>query len=243
MCTHFSGKGHQVVLAQRKYLNVSYNHQFVVVFMKDGSIDNIPQVLLVTFGEEEQRLCVPLGCVQQALAIRILAQTLEHCPYSARQLLQILGLLFVCRLLPMPCALARPAKPVKINRRMLGIWAVGAARRKRRLDDGVLALGFVLHVAVAHLKSAIRTATIVAYCKSLCGEITSRPVEIYHLPTPVGRLNGIEEIFPFLLVASLGRESERRPSIHHVCRHSGMWFGRVGVHDGGGVGGYRNKVS
>lgn len=234
MSTHFSGKGHQVVLAQRKYLNVSYNHQFIVVFVKDGSVDDIPQVLLVTLGEEEQCLCVPLGCVQQTLTIWILAQTLKHCPYSARQLLQILRLLFVRRLLPMPCALAGPAKPVKINRRVLGIWAVGAARRKRRLHDGVLALGFVLHVAVAHLKSTARTATTVVCCKSLCREITSRPVEIYHLSAPVGRLNGIEEIFPFLLIASLGRESERRPSIHHVCWHSGMWFGRVGVHDGGG---------
>lgn len=41
-----------MMFAQRKDFNVLHDDQFVVILMKDGTIDEISHILFITLGEE-----------------------------------------------------------------------------------------------------------------------------------------------------------------------------------------------
>lgn len=102
-----------------------------MILVKDSAIDNIAQILFVALCEEQHSLGVTLGCIQQALAVRVLAEAFQHGPHGARELLQILCLFFFGRLLPAPCALAGPTKPIEVDCGVLCVGAVGAASSQR----------------------------------------------------------------------------------------------------------------
>ena len=48
-------------------------HKLVVVLLKDGIVDNVLEILLVTLGEIKHRLRVAERGVLEALAVRVLA--------------------------------------------------------------------------------------------------------------------------------------------------------------------------
>jgi hypothetical protein len=49
-----------MMLAQREYLNVLYNHELVVILVEDGTIHNVAQILFVALCKEEQRFGIPV---------------------------------------------------------------------------------------------------------------------------------------------------------------------------------------
>lgn len=51
---------------------------FVVVFLEDSSTNNIPDVLLVPFGEVKHCLRIPLWCQPEPLPIWILSDTFQN---------------------------------------------------------------------------------------------------------------------------------------------------------------------
>ena len=175
------------MLAKREDLNVPHNDELVVVFVEDCAVDNVAQVLLVALGEEEQRLRISVWCVEETLAVGVFAQALQHGPDGARQLLEVRRLLLVGRILPPLRAYAGPAKPIEVDGGVLRVGAMRPAGRERRLRNGALVLVVVLCVAVSvsHLMSVVRIASVAICCGSLCGEVTSRPVEVYYLAAPV----------------------------------------------------------
>lgn len=62
--TYLSSEWYEMMLAQRKDVNVPDNHHLIMVFVKDSPIDDVAQVLLVPFCEEHEGLCMALGCTQ-----------------------------------------------------------------------------------------------------------------------------------------------------------------------------------
>jgi hypothetical protein len=58
--TYLSGKGDEMMLAQREDLNVLDNHELVVILVEDGTIHNVAQILFVALCKEEQRLGIPV---------------------------------------------------------------------------------------------------------------------------------------------------------------------------------------
>lgn len=121
-----------------------------MVFVENGSIDQIPNVLLVALSEVEHGLGVSLGGLAKTLSLRIFANTLENRSYSPREFLNPLFILFRRRLQPLPCSrawvanlerrlrkailemsLTRPAESVKVNRWIQCIRTGRAARGRR----------------------------------------------------------------------------------------------------------------
>ena len=92
---YLSGKWHEVVLAQRKDLNVLHDDELIVVLVEDGAIDNLTQVLLVALCEEQEGFGVAVRSVEQALAVGVLANALEDGAHGAGQLRQTLVLLLL----------------------------------------------------------------------------------------------------------------------------------------------------
>lgn len=73
--TNFASKGHQVVLAKRKDLNILDNYQLVMVFMKHSIVHNISQVLFITLSEVHHGFGVTFRCLEEALSVWILTDT------------------------------------------------------------------------------------------------------------------------------------------------------------------------
>ena len=194
-----------MVLAEGEDLDISHNDELIVVLVEDSTVDDVAQVLFIALGEEEQGLSIALGCVQQSLAVWIFAQTLKHRSDSTRQLLQIGFLLLLGRLLPLPRALAGPAKPIEVDGGMLCVWAMGATSRKWCLGNGALVRVFGVYLAVRHDMSVV---SVHVRDRSLRGEIASRPVKVYWLAPSVGSLYSIEEVLALFPVARLGGEPE-----------------------------------
>lgn len=67
-----------MVLAETLNLNVLDNDHFVMALVEEGPVDEVVNVYLVALCEEEQSLCVARGGVDEALAVRVLADALEQ---------------------------------------------------------------------------------------------------------------------------------------------------------------------
>ena len=67
-----------MMLAKAENIDVSDNDHLVVVLGKDGVVDDVDEPVLVALGHPHERLGVPLGRAQQALAVRVLADALQH---------------------------------------------------------------------------------------------------------------------------------------------------------------------
>jgi hypothetical protein len=66
------------VLAQAVDLNVFDNDHLTVSLMKERIVDDFIDIDLVTFGQEQQRFCIPQWCSQQALAVWILTHAFDQ---------------------------------------------------------------------------------------------------------------------------------------------------------------------
>ena len=69
-----------MVLAKRRELNVSYDYQLVVIFVKHGAVHDGVQVLFVAFRKEEQCLCITLWCIKQTLSVGVLTYAFQNRP-------------------------------------------------------------------------------------------------------------------------------------------------------------------
>lgn len=227
---HLAHKGNQMVLAKGEDLDVPHDDELVMVLVEDSTVDDVAQVLFVTLCEEEQRFRVALWCVEQPLTVGVFAQTLEHSPDSARQLLEVRHLLLFGCLLPLPRTLAGPAKPVEVDGGVLRVRAVGPAGREWCLRNGTLERILSVYLTIRHDMAVV---SVHVRDGRLRGEVASRPVKIYWLAASVGRLYSMKEVFSLLLVARLGGKSEGGSAVHHMRGDRGLGLGRVGIHDGG----------
>ena len=80
-------KGYHVMFTQRENLNVLDDYELIVVLVEHCTIDQIPDVLLVAFGEEKHSLCKPIRRPSKAFSLRIFANALEYGSNSACQFL------------------------------------------------------------------------------------------------------------------------------------------------------------
>lgn len=103
---YLSSEWDEVMLAQRVNLDVLYNDQLVVVLMKDGTVDDFAQILLVALCEEEKRLGITIWRVSEAFSIRIFAYALENSPDCAGEFGQTFVLLFQCGFFALTCPFA-----------------------------------------------------------------------------------------------------------------------------------------
>ena len=211
--TNLAHKGNQMVLAKGEDLDVPHNDELVMVLVEDSTVDDVAQVLFVALCEKEQRFRVALWCVEQPLTVGVFAQTLEHSPDSARQLLEVRRLLLFGCLLPLPRTLAGPAKPVEVDGGVLRVRAVGPAGREWCLRNGTLERVLGIYLTICHDMAVV---SVHVRDGRLRGEVASRPVKVYWLATPVGRLYSMKEVFSLLLVARLGGKSEGGSAVHHM---------------------------
>jgi hypothetical protein len=134
--SNLASKGHEMVFAEGKDFNVFDDDQLVVVFVEDGAVDNVAQVLLVTLGEEEHGLGIALGRAQQPFALRVLADALEDGLHGAGQLLQALVILRRRRFQPLAGAQAYRRVIMVLEYYFqpsrFGLWCWGKAGR----DEG-----------------------------------------------------------------------------------------------------------
>ena len=72
-----------MVLAKRKELNVFHDYHPIVVFVKQGTVDDGAQVLFVTLCKEEHGLRIALWGIKQTLSVGVLAHAFQDRPYSA----------------------------------------------------------------------------------------------------------------------------------------------------------------
>lgn len=75
---------HKVMLTQRRKLDISHDHQLLMIFFENSPVDNLAQDLLVAFGEEQHRLRESLRCAEKAFSARIFAHAFQHRFYGAR---------------------------------------------------------------------------------------------------------------------------------------------------------------
>ena len=61
------------MLTEREDLNVLHYDKLIMVFMEYSSIDNISEVLFVTFCEEHHSLRIAIWCLMEPFPFRILA--------------------------------------------------------------------------------------------------------------------------------------------------------------------------
>ena len=92
--TNLAHKGNQMVLAKGEDLDVPHNDELVMVLVEDSTVDDVAQVLFVALCEEEQRFRVAIGCIEQAFAVGVFSDALQHGSHGTGQLGQPLLLLF-----------------------------------------------------------------------------------------------------------------------------------------------------
>jgi hypothetical protein len=85
--THLSGKRNQVMLAETEDLDILYDDKLIVIFMKDGAVNNVSQVLLVAFGKVHHSFCITFGGAVKTLSFRVLSDALEQGTDCSRELL------------------------------------------------------------------------------------------------------------------------------------------------------------
>ena len=85
---HLANEGDHVVFTEAEDLDIFDNHQFVVVLVKDSTIDQIPHILFVAFREVHESFRVPFRRSAQTFSLRVLADTFEDGSNSARELVE-----------------------------------------------------------------------------------------------------------------------------------------------------------
>ena len=60
------------MLTKREHLYILHYNQFIMIFVKYSTIDQIPHILLVAFREEQHSLRVSLWCTSEAFPFWIL---------------------------------------------------------------------------------------------------------------------------------------------------------------------------
>lgn len=88
---YFASKRDQVVFAKREDLNIlDYNH-LIVSLVKDGIIDNVFDVFLVPFGEEQHGLRITCGRIKNAFPVGVFTDAFEDGSDSLAHLLEPFG--------------------------------------------------------------------------------------------------------------------------------------------------------
>lgn len=87
-------EGDQMVLAETEDLNVLDDDQLVVIFVKDGAVNDVSQVLLVTLCEVHHGFCIAFRSAMETFSFGILADAFKECTDGARQLFLASGRLF-----------------------------------------------------------------------------------------------------------------------------------------------------
>lgn len=100
--TNLSHEGNQMMLAERKDLNVLHNDELIVVLVENCPVDNVEEVLLVALCEEEHGFGVALRSLEKALTVGVFAKAFEDRPHCAREFLETLLLLLVGGLFALP---------------------------------------------------------------------------------------------------------------------------------------------
>jgi hypothetical protein len=67
-----------MMLAQTEDLDILYDDKLIVVFVKDGTINNVSQILLVTFGKVHHGFRITFGRAMETFSFRIFSNTLEQ---------------------------------------------------------------------------------------------------------------------------------------------------------------------
>lgn len=116
MNAHFPGERYKMVFAEAGDVDVLDDHHFVMIFGEYSVVDDVCtndqfqkdvgesesehtcQTLLVSLGQEHQRLRIAYGCLYEALAVGILAYAFEQRSYGASKLLFSRSKLFGCRM-------------------------------------------------------------------------------------------------------------------------------------------------
>lgn len=79
-----------MMLTHGKDFDVLDNDEFVVILMEDRIVHYVPDILLISLGEEQQCFGISFRCRKKSLAIRIFANALKNCSNSSRYLSQSL---------------------------------------------------------------------------------------------------------------------------------------------------------
>ena len=92
--TYLAGERNHVVLAHGEHFNVLYDNQLIVTLVENSFVDEIFDVLLVAFSEEEHGLCVAVWSGEETFAVWVLSEAFEDGAHCASELLLALQCLF-----------------------------------------------------------------------------------------------------------------------------------------------------
>ena len=76
-----------MMLAQRENLDIFDDDKLIMIFMKDSSIDQVTDVLLIAFSKVKHGFCIALRRSPQTLSVWIFPYTFEDGGYSSFQFL------------------------------------------------------------------------------------------------------------------------------------------------------------
>jgi hypothetical protein len=92
------------MFAKTEDLDVFNNHQFIMSFMKDRAVNNIPHILLVALCKEKHRLSISFRCSKEPFTGGVFAETFEDSLDCARELRKTLSSLFGCFFESLACS-------------------------------------------------------------------------------------------------------------------------------------------
>lgn len=78
------------MFAEGKHLNILNNNQLIMVLMENCSINKIPDIFFVAFGEVEHSLGISLRGLPQALSLWVLSNAFKYSSYSTCKFLNAL---------------------------------------------------------------------------------------------------------------------------------------------------------
>jgi hypothetical protein len=70
---YLSGEGHHMVFTHAEDINVTYDEEFVSVNTENSIVYDLIWSFRVSFGEEQNCFSISVRCLQETLAVRILA--------------------------------------------------------------------------------------------------------------------------------------------------------------------------
>ena len=73
------------MLAQREDFNILNNDKLIMIFVEDGSINQITDVLFVAFGKVKHGFCIALRRPSQTLSVWIFSYTFQDGRYGSFQ--------------------------------------------------------------------------------------------------------------------------------------------------------------
>lgn len=75
------------MLAETEDLDVLYDDELIVIFVEDSAINNVPQILFVTFGEVHHSLCIALRRTMKALSFWVFSNAFKQSTDCSGELL------------------------------------------------------------------------------------------------------------------------------------------------------------